>query len=500
MYHSPATDDIYTLVRQYLAIFGAHIWAIMIIVICALAIGVTSALTSPDEYTSKTIINFDIKSSNPFAGGGAVDGSFIATQVDLLVSKTVAQRVVEGLSEADFERVEYSIRNDYTLVDSVVGWFRNKISAFIEMFAAAEEEPLWGGVGDSSSVTREKPVEYSWMASAISSRLTVTPVIGSANITLEYVAIDPYVAALAVNGIAAEFAAYSVERGTKPAERTKAWLDEQLETLKERLKSARTRLTTFQQESGIVASEDKLNLEEAKLQQLTTQLGDQEQKTKGLESRWQQISASAGNSEALSTIPQIINDPVIQNIKSDIRELEGRLTEVSLKFGVNHPQYKTVIAELGATRSKFDREIRSIASSSEQEAKLAKQTEESLIKAQAEQKKLVLQFKNQMDEISVLQREIDSNRETYNAALVEYNRSNLESLVSQANVSVVDFATPSNRPSGPNLVKNAVASMMLGFILAVGLVFLKEFFGRKVRCQEDVFVGENIHLLGVIGR
>ncbi|MBN4082028.1 hypothetical protein JYT10_00810, partial [Beggiatoa alba] len=108
--------------------------------------------------------------------------------------------------------------------------------------------------------------------------------------------------------------------------------------------------------------------------------------------------------------------------------------------------------------------------------------------------------KNQMDEISVLQREIDSNRETYNAALVEYNRSNLESLVSQANVSVVDFATPSNRPSGPNLVKNAVASMMLGFILAVGLVFLKEFFGRKVRCQEDVFVGENIHLLGVIGR
>ena len=240
MYHSPASDDIYTLVRQYLAIFSAHIWAVILIVVCALVIGVTSTLASPDEYTSATTVNFDLKNNNPFAGRGLVDGSFIATQVDLIGSKTVAQRVVEGLSEDDFERVKYSIWSDYTLVDSIVGWFSEKIEALVERFVPAEEEPLLAGnSSDSGSVAvRKKPVEYSWMAGAILARLTITPIIGSSNITLKYVSTDPYVAALIVNGIAAEFAAYSVERGTKPAERTKAWLDKQLGTLRERLERA----------------------------------------------------------------------------------------------------------------------------------------------------------------------------------------------------------------------------------------------------------------------
>lgn len=503
MYHNPATDSIYILVRQYLAIFAAHIWAVAVIVLVALVIGITSTVTSPDEYTSSTTVNFDLKNTNPFAGAGVVDGGFIATQVDLIGSKTVAQRVVDGLGEDDLERVKYSIWNDYTLLDSIMAWFHEKIAALIERLAPEEEvQAVAGNESPDASATaqRENPVTYSWMASAISARLKVKPVIGSTNIALEYVSTDPYVAALIVNGVASEFADYSVERGTKPAERTKAWLDQQLETLRDRLEQAQTRLTTFQQETGIVASSEKLDLEEVKLQQLTTQLGEQRKQTKEVESRWQQIKASAGNTEALSTIPQIINAPAIQNIKSEIRGLEGQLTEVSSKFGENHPQYKTVVAELSDARSKFNREIRAVASSAEKEAKLARQTEENLAKVMEEQKALVLKLKNQMDEISVLEREIDSNRETYNAALAQYNQSNLQSLVSQANVSVVDYAVPSRAPSGPSLVKNTLASLVLGFILAIGIVFLKEFFSRKIRCREDVFIDEHSHLLGVIGR
>lgn len=502
MYHSPATDDIYTLVRQYLAIFIAHIWAVVLIVMVALGIGLVSTLTSPDEYTSTTTVNFDLKNTNPFAGGSIVDGSFIATQVDLIASKTVAQRVVDNLSEADFERVQYSIWNDYTIFDVFVGWIKQTLMMAIER--VFPEEPVEGseegsGAGGTAD-PRAEPVEYSWMTGAILARLTVKPVIGSSNVELKYVSIDPYVSALIVNAMAMEFSTYSIERSTKPAERTKDWLDRQLETLRARFEAAQNKLTTFQQKTGIVASEEKLDIEEVKLQQLTAQLGAQQQKTKEFESRWQQIKANGSNPDALATIPQVINDPVIQSIKSEIRRLEGELTEVSSKFGENHPQYKSVVAELRQTREKFNREIRSIASSAEKEAKLAKQTEDTIAAALGEQKALVLGVRNQMDEISVLQREIDSSRETYNAALAQYNQSNLQSLVSQASVSVVDFATPPRDPSGPNLVKNTLASIVLGVILAIGIVFLKEFFSRKIRCKEDVFVEDGIHLLGVIGR
>lgn len=501
MYHHPSTDNINVLVKQYIAIFFAHLWVVIAIVMFALAIGITSAITSPDQFTSTTTVNFDLKNTNPFSGGGAVDGSFIATQVDLIKSKTVAQRVVDDLNDDDFERVKFSIWNDYTLFDSIIGWFLEQVDILIGKFAAEEE-----GFSESfveSSLTNEsaaepgiRPKEYSWMTKSILSRLVVVPVIGSSNITLKYVSTDPYVAALVVNQIASEFAAYSVERGTKPAERTREWLDSQLEVLRTNLEDSQRRLTVFQQENGIVADEGKLNIEEIKLQQLTTQLGDQQQQAKALESRWLQIKASKG--EVLNSLPQIVNDPVVQNIKADIRRLEGQLTEVSSKFGENHPQYKTVVAELRASRNKLNREIRSVAAGAEKEAKLAKKTEVTLEQALNDQKNLVLKLKTQMNEVSVLQREVDSQQQTYNAALTQYNQSSLRSLVSQASVNVVDFATPPNHPSGPSIVKNILASFVLGFVMAVGIVFLKEFFGRKIRCKEDMLMEENVHFLGVI--
>ena len=67
-------------------------------------------------------------------------------------------------------------------------------------------------------------------------------------------------------------------------------------------------------------------------------------------------------------------------------------------------------------------------------------------------------------------------------------------------MNVVDFAAPPKIPSGPSMVKNAVMSLILGLIIALGIVFLKEFFNRKIRCREDVFVSDDIQLLGIIGR
>ena len=82
-------DDIAVLIKQYLAIFRAHIWVVVLVVMLASAIGVTTAVTSPDQYSAGAMINFDFKNSNPFSSTGSIDGNFIATQVDLIRSKTV---------------------------------------------------------------------------------------------------------------------------------------------------------------------------------------------------------------------------------------------------------------------------------------------------------------------------------------------------------------------------------------------------------------------------
>ena len=218
------------------------------------------------------------------------------------------------------------------------------------------------------------------------------------------------------------------------------------------------------------------------------------------EAQQQQMEELLSRGESLMVLPQVSGSPVVQSIRSDIRTLESKRIDLSSKLGENHPQYQLVETEIKEARERLNKEITSIADSIRSAVRLAKEKEQSEQQALQAQKELVLTLKQEHDDIAVLQRDVESAQQTYNAALNQFNTSSLQSVVDQTNVSVVDSALPPGRPSGPRAGRNLVLGVLAGLVLGIGLVVLLELLDRRVRSRYDIIRDLELPLLGMLNK
>ncbi len=100
----------------------------------------------------------------------------------------------------------------------------------------------------------------------------------------------------------------------------------------------------------------------------------------------------------------------------------------------------------------------------------------------------------------MLSREVESTQRVYDAALERANNTQMESLVSQANVSLMESAFVSSKPSSPKIKQNIFLAFVLGGLFGVGLAFLTEMIDRRIRTRDDIEEDLGIPVLGVLGK
>jgi uncharacterized protein involved in exopolysaccharide biosynthesis len=285
-----------------------------------------------------------------------------------------------------------------------------------------------------------------------------------------------------------------------PARKTKVWFDDQLKTLRLRLEKAQSTLTEYQQEEGIVFSDERLDTETARLQKLSSQLVDAQQTTRNAVVEQQKLDEVVASGASLTTLPMVLTNSVVQKVKSEIRILEGKLVELSSKLGKKHPERIKVSSELYAARARLNAEVDAIAEGIRNSAELSRERERDLTAALESQKQLVLDLKQERDRISVYLREVASAESTYNAALKQLNETSMQSVVDQANVSIVDRANIPRSPSSPNVIKNLVLGGVAGVILGIGFVVAMNMVVRRVHSRDELVDELGLPVLGQLNK
>lgn len=487
---------------QFFLILRAHLRLILILFFGAVTIAGVITILLPKMYTSSTSLNFDFKGGNPLSDNTSEsrEGTYLVTQVNIITSQNVAQKVVNSLSDFERQKVIDALKAKNTAVNKAIGRLRYTLS---NLFVADEDKEAGGADAAQPSAPTESirvSNPYSWMAGALLSDLDVEPLFGSRLVEISYSSTDPKIAALIANKFASAYIDENLNMIVDPARRTSAWFDEQLKSLRDKLEAAQEKLTTYQQKQGIVATDERVDTETRRLSELSSQLVDAQQQTRGAETTQRRLEEIRAKGAPLISLPEIYSQPVIQSVRKDIRNLESKLAELSSKLGENHPQYQRVKAELEATKVKLDNEIKSVVEGINNTTKLAKEREASLKRSLEDQKQLVLNLKYQRDEITVLMREVDSAQSTYNTALEQLNKSRLESVVDQTNVYVVDPASIPGGHSSPKAMKNLVLGALIGLMLGVGLSVLLELMNRRIRSREDIMNDLGLVVLGTLHR
>jgi polysaccharide biosynthesis transport protein len=316
-------------------------------------------------------------------------------------------------------------------------------------------------------------------------KLTVETSQGSV-VQLGFSSRDPVYSADVANGFAKAYIDTTLELRVEPSQQAATWFDEQLQDLRADLQEAQARLTAYHQAQGIVSADESTDVESTHLAFLSDQVLRAQEQTFEWNSRAQQARAFMQGGGPSGGIPEILDSPFIQKLKSDLLQGETRLLELGAQYGPNYPQYEQQAAENRSMQQKLDAEMAKIVAGIESSARQSRQREADARNALAEQRARVLGLKAGRNNLTVLRRNMESAERAYDTALQRSVVSQVDSRADRTNLMVLSPAAVPTRHSSPKIRLNIALSLVVGTILGVLAVMLLELLDRRVRSRSDL--------------
>ena len=432
----------------------------------ALVLGVTLVATAavtlllPKSYRATASLVVDRRDSQSLTDAlnaftSPLDRSgYLQTQVDILKSPKVARRVVTSLKldELPANRTRF-----------------------------AEAKPA-SGIQD-------------WLAEGLAAKVEVETTQSSV-MRISYDADNAADAALIANGFAKAYLDTTLDLRTEPNRQAAAWFDEQLKTLRNDLAGAQERLTAYQREHGIVSTDERLDEEYTRLNELSGQLSRAQEQNVELRTREQQMQQAVQQGRSLESLPEIQNDANIRALRADLLKGEAALQILAAKYGENHPEYIKQRAENRVLQQTLAAETRSVAATTTNVRHEGEQRVAEIAASVAAQRARLLGLKESRDGLAVLLRDVNTAQSAYDLAMQRFVATRVESRASQTNASVLNPAMPPDHPYRPSLTLNLGLAAIIGTLLGLGLVMTREMTDRRVHSAAELAQAVNAPVLG----
>ena len=439
-------------ITQFLRIVWARKWLAVGLMVLVSIVGSLVTVNLPKRYTAETSLIVEMR-VDPVLGMMApslVAPGYIATQVDVLKSERVAARVVKLLG---VERSETAIAQ-------------------------------W------RDATKEKIPLDRYYAALLQKGLTVEPTNGSNVINVSFSAADPIFAQTAANAFAKAYMDVSVELRVAPARESAGFLDDQTKVLRSNLEAAQAKLSKFQQERGIVVSDERFDQENARYQLLISQLSAAQAEAVDAAAR----SRLSGGENS----PDVLNSPAVQGLKSQLAIAEAKLTELAAIVGKNHPQRIQAEAQINELKQQIAAETRRVAGGALSASRGSAQKVGEIQAMINEQKRKLQALRSGRDEEAVYKRDVDTAQRAYDNISSKVGQVTLEGQNSQANTRLLSAAVEPLEPSRPKVAAGVAASVIGGLVLGMLAALGWEMLDRRVRDPEDLMVMSGVPVIGVL--
>jgi capsular exopolysaccharide synthesis family protein len=399
------------------------------------------------------------KDQQQVAGGDTFD--FVATQVGLLRSQSVAERAAQELNLA------------------------NNPDVVPQNIDAANRLKVATGV--------------------ISSNLKVIPPEQGELIKFTYDASSPQLAASVANAVADGFINTAIQRRYESSAYARNFLERQINKTRGDLEHSERALVAYAQAQGIIntggtdgqqaSGGDTNSLQGESLIKLNEALA---------EATARRVAAEGAYRQSLTSGPTA-------DVTTSTIQLQQRLAEVQADYQQKRTFMKPDHPEMVSLRSQINELQRQIAREQAQVASghsnalladyRAAQSAENALKARVAQLKgAVLNLRGRSIQYTILQREVDTNRALYDALLQRYKQIGVAGGIGIAPVSIVDRADPPGAPFRPNLLLNLIFGSLAGLIAGLAGAIGLEFINDTIKSREDVRKKLALPCLGAVPR
>jgi capsular exopolysaccharide synthesis family protein len=451
--------------RKYLRVIQRRLWSILgLAVFITLLVTVIVSMMTPIYSSSVSLLveqnkskfaNMDVAFS-----GGMSDQNYFQTQVEMLRSRALREAVVDKLNLTKNPLFNSPVKPD----------FLSNIKVAL-------------GIGTENHAIVDENKMRMAVAGALSGMVSIQPSLTSQMINITVLSSDREMAATIANAVAETYIDLDLEAKYKMTQKATSWMNSRLVELKDNLDKSEAALQSYREQHNIIETKG-LDLGGA-----TSQLGSSIGSLAAAriaraqaQAILDQVKRSKG-SESLNPIIQRI--PMVAAIMGTVAESERKLSELSSRYGPEHPKILQAQAELKQAKDNLQLKVQEAVVGLQRDYEIARANEAALSGAVAQAKQEIQGSNRKEFELTALEREVKTNRELYDMFMGQLKGTTAVGDMQSVVARVVDRAIASNTPVKPKKQADIAAAFVLSLLLGAGIALFLDRLDTSVRTTED---------------
>ncbi len=475
-------------ILDYWRILWRFKWSVVSIAALCMGMGVLYGNSLRPMYQAETrlLVEYDRPSAADFRQFAAAPSQwlFFQTQMDIITSRAIAELTVDTL---DLERnAAVRLRHDAAKPDGwatalswIVDWLPAEWSSFFD-FAQQPDTPL----------TRDD------MISLVQSGVSAEGGTETEVITIRYDDVDSQLAADTVNALAQAYIRFGVRSRVESAQEANVWLEGRVGELRVKLEESERRLREFQTREGLVDTQSREQLINARIASLTSERIRAQTKRSAAEERYNQIRRIAKDPNQYFKLTGLLNSELVLDAHREREASRQRVSKLAERYGEKHPKMIAARAEFRQLQNRWVSEVEKAVGNARKEYEIALAQEREFTNAEARQKKEMHRLSGRVSDLVKLEREVEANRKLHSTVLNNLKEAGVAKKDDVSNVRILDMALPPAAPFTPNKRRIGSVAAAFGLLLGVAMALLRHHADNTFRTRNDV---EDILHLPVLG-
>jgi len=447
---------------DYLLILRKHQWLILSFMLAVVTIVSIATFRMQPVYVATTRIELGRETANvlPFQGTDSYDymldlENYMETQSKILTSETLALQTIR------------------TGVLTGVGGPDSQSDA----------------IATGNLANQKRPPELG----AFLGSLSVKRVPNSRLMDITYEANTPELAAQVVNAHIRNFIDQNRRSHYDATTAATTWLTDQLDELKIKVKNSEDARLDYERKNQIWEVDDKQNITTQRLGELNKELIDAQSDRMKKQSMYDY--AKQGDADI---VPQIRENPAVQDLLKRRSDLNGQYTEALAQYGPNFPKVQRLQAQLKEIDQNLDREKKAVVARLGSEFHEAQQREDLLTRTLEQQKTEAGLMSERMVQYNILKRDAEADKALYDGLLTKLKEAGISSALQSSNIRIVDPAMIPASPARPAKMRNVTLAFLVGLVGGVGLAILREYMDNTVKTPDDIETLSRLPSLAVV--
>lgn len=471
---------LFNIFRRRVRLFGA----IAALVFLA-AIFIT--FTATPMYTATANVMLDTRQEQvvnveAVLSGLPADSSVVDTEVEILKSRRLAERVVNALQlsqdpEFNSELAPPSVLSN--IKDSVLG-----------VISSAKPRDI-----PDDPVAQQKAQER--IVDAVLGRLSVRRAGLTYVINVSFESESPTKAATIANKFAELYLLEQLEAKFDATQQANSWLNSRLEGLRQQVLSDEAAVQNYRIANNLLSAAGT-NLTETEISNYNQSLAEARAQVAEDEARLSTARGQLARGSSGDDLGEALSSPVIQQLRQQRATVSAKVADLQGRYGERHPEMLTANRQLTDIDAQIQAEIQRIISNLEAQVQVSRQRAAAIGGSLSNARGTLVGNNQAQVRLNELERTAEASRTLYESYLNRYKETSSQQGIEQSDARVVSSATIPTGQSSPKVPLNLALGLVLAMGCGLGAVVLAEMLDSGLATAEDVEHRLEVSYLGAV--